>query len=221
MTGFDAARKVEAKGMAELSAFFREHSLDGRFVLTDKGPQSRFLQETLGDVVLQAKNRECWTVEVKTERENRHGNFFLETWSNRPMGPLDPNLNLGWLYKLRCDVLLYFFIESGEIYSVPFGKLRYWCFCSGWNKGIYAFDEKPQATYQQLNNTFGRCVPIDVIRREVGLTEYRRKSYGVFERVSAGVVHVSAQQPPATTRPASLYDMADVLEPKRRGMDRD
>jgi len=46
--------------------------------------------------------------------------------------------------------------------------LQQWAFGSG-KRGarLYGFPEKPQGKYQQKNDTFGRCVGIDVLNREL------------------------------------------------------
>jgi len=67
------------------------------------------------------------------------------------------------------DILLYYFIKERLLYSIDFFKLRSWAFMDG---NIYKYPEKPQGKYSQLNDTWGRCVPIIAIEKEVGLRKY-------------------------------------------------
>lgn len=88
------------------------------------------------------------------------------------------------MFKLKADVLIYYFIENKVIYSIPFGKLRRWAFG---RKGsevrslspgrIYDFPEKQQKKTCQLNDTWGRCVPIVVIEKEVGFKKYEGDNF--------------------------------------------
>jgi hypothetical protein len=48
--------------------------------------------------------------------------------------------------------------------SVPFDRLRTWAFHDG---RIYLYPERMQSKYDQMNDTWGRCVPISVVLREV------------------------------------------------------
>lgn len=138
----------------------------GQFVLTEKGPLAPYLQKVAGDALFN-KDGVVRGVEVKNEAENRHGNFFLETWSNKAFGAR------GWLHTLETDVLFYQFLREQVAYAIPFRKLRRWalgCDRGGGNGG--RFPEKLQTKYVQPNDTWGYCVPIPVVEREVGLRAY-------------------------------------------------
>lgn len=169
---YQDACNVEAEGMADIIAFLESQSHHGRFVLTNKGRVSEFLQKTVGDALFNCHEGNIWAVEFKVEEANEHGNFYLETWSNLQW------FTPGWLYKLQADILLYYFLRERELYSIPFAKLKRWAF--GSRNGtrrlspgrIYEFPEKPQSKREQLNDTWGRCVPISVIEREVGFTKH-------------------------------------------------
>ena len=102
------------------------------------------------------------SVEIKAEEANEYGNFYFETWSNLS------RLTLGWMYTLRADVLLWHFLREDVAYAMNFPKIQHWAFRK---QRIYAFPEKPQKKYTQMNDTWGRCVPIEIIKREVGLLE--------------------------------------------------
>jgi hypothetical protein len=150
--------------MEKLLPFIKSRSQDGRFVLTNKGNQSRELQKSVGDLLFNdGKTGAVWTVEIKSEYTKRP-NLFLETWSNRS------RFTPGWMFTLaNVDLLFYYFIESSDLYIMRFDKLRRWSFGGNGTPGnIYAYEEKQQRKYNQMNDTCGRCVPIDIIRKSVG-----------------------------------------------------
>ena len=171
MTAFDLTRGVEAQSLAILMPYLLEES-NGRLVLTSKGTLARYLQETVGDMMMNTPDGRLWTVEFKAELENLHGNFFFETWSNRNLedraSHAQRGSNVGWLAKLRADLLFYHFIDDDDLYIFDFFKLKRWAFGAGGRPGrLYDFKEKLQSKYTQLNDTWGRCAPIDVVLREL------------------------------------------------------
>lgn len=165
MDSFTECQSIEIQGLADVLPFIRGNAMDGRFVLTDKGRLSEFLQREVGDILLnEQRNGELFSVELKSEQNNGHGNFFLETWSNRC-----PGGRMGWMYTLNADILLYYFLAEKTLYSMSFRRLWHWAFVSG---GIYKYPERLQTKYNQKNQTCGRCVNIEHIGREVGFREY-------------------------------------------------
>ena len=159
-----------AKSFALLEPFLKEQALDGRYVETAKGNLSRILQTTVGDVLLNDRDRRVWAIELKAEEENLHGNFFLETWSNAAEGWQTP----GWMFTLNTDILLYHFLDEKRFFSIKFKALKRWAFDLPSTKTgtIYDWPEKEQHKHIQKNRTRGRCVPIKVIRDAVGFGEY-------------------------------------------------
>ena len=170
MNAFSECCNVEAAGMDDLVQFLEKQSDSGRFVLTSKGALSKQLQKQVGDAMLNRQGS-IFGVEFKVESENKHGNFFLETWSNLP------RRTPGWMVNLNTDVLLYYFLAEKVLFSIPFQRLCQWAFGSGRdakNEGkIYQYKELRQSKYRQLSVTYGRCVPISVIEEEVGFNCYK------------------------------------------------
>ncbi|NBW19542.1 MAG: hypothetical protein EBR82_67370 [Caulobacteraceae bacterium] len=124
--------------------------------------QSEFLQALWGDYVITKGGEPC-AIELKAERFNRYGNFFLETWSNRQW------FTLGWLYKLRGDYLFYMFIDSKELWTISTPALKRWAFGVEDQPGqIYQYPERKQAKYEQKNDSWGRCVPIVNLQNALG-----------------------------------------------------
>jgi hypothetical protein len=107
------------------------------------------------------KDGKEYTVELKVEVKNPYGNLFLETWSNKK------RMNPGWFYKSHADLLLYVFLESKEVYLVSMNDLRGWAYAADWES---RWKEKKQGKYQQMNDTWGRPVPIRVLLQDASLT---------------------------------------------------
>jgi len=172
MNAFVDTCRIERESISILMPFL-DHKADGRVVLTHKGILARHLQETVGDALFNLPDGTIWGVEFKAEKENKHGNFFLETWSNKNLDNRkthsERGSNPGWMMKLRADLLFYHFIESDELYIINFFRLKQWAFgCSGMAPNIYKFDERKQSKYLQHNDTWGRCVPIHIIAQTIG-----------------------------------------------------
>lgn len=169
LTGYNSFQKsktIEARGMVALSPYIKELA-DGRFVVFDKGPLAKHLQQVVGDVIYQDKGGVVG-VEIKCEGSNSHGNFFLESWSNRNMGDghSGRGSNPGWMMKIGADVLFYYFLEQDELYIIDVLKLKKWAFGPKWP--ICQYPERMQKKQEQLNDTWGWCVPIADIGRAVG-----------------------------------------------------
>lgn len=162
---FEEACEIEAAALEDIWPFLLKYAHDGRVVLTGKGTNAKELQKTAGDALFNCPAGKVWTVDWKIEVANLHNNFFLETWSNRS------RYTLGWMYTLQTDILLYYFFKEKDLYSIKFAALREWAFIKG---RIYdqEFPEKKQNKYKQMNDTWGRCVPIKIITDEVGLRHY-------------------------------------------------
>ncbi len=187
MNAFNDARQIELAGKDDLVRFLESQASSGRVVLTDKGPLSAFLQETVGDAVMNDRRMDTWGVEFKIE--DRHtGNLFLETWSNLY------RRNPGWMVKLNTDILLYYFLDCKQLYSISFQRLAKWAFgdsdafrhgerVKGRSPGrIYDFPERRQQKRDQVNDTWGRVIPLTVLTNEVGLQASTMSLVGEFVR---------------------------------------
>jgi hypothetical protein len=178
VNAFDISRLVEEQGMDAIVPLLRSLAERGQFTLINKGPLAAILQATVGDVLMN-RNGNVYGLEVKVEQV-RTGNFFLETWSNKKFEPRKQ----GWMYTLLADIFWYYFLDADELYSMDFRRLWRWAFeqpsrviGSGLGR-LFDFPEKPQRKVEQLNQTWGRCVPIDTIADEVGYVMYQpRKSF--------------------------------------------
>jgi len=84
-------------------------------------------------------------IELKAEQKDKHGNLFIESWSNA-------DVTRGWFFNLsQCDTLLYHFLDDKTCYVINMEKLRQF--------PVDAYPEKSQCAYQQKNTTLGWCVP--------------------------------------------------------------
>jgi hypothetical protein len=177
MSSFDQTSDIGKLVVLEVRPLLELVSFNGRYVRTDKGPLSRSLQERVGDVLYNSDDTEVWSVEIKGERKHT-GNLFIETWSNRS------RFNRGWLDKLEADLLLYYFLDSKDLYAIRLQKFKAWAFGGCWGAAeypagnIYRFREVKQQCWEQPNDTWGRLVPIETIRAEVGLRHLRGPEFG-------------------------------------------
>src|SRR5882672_6997215 len=169
MSAFKAGQDVERRSMEILRPMIEHWAFNGQYVLAFKGRLSMELQRTVGDVLLNSGDAETViSLECKAEEENTHGNFFLETWSNRS------RFTTGWMFTLNADWLLYHFLKEDELYVLPFLKLKCWAFgLEGGDGHIYKFPEKPHRKRAQANDTWGRCVPIEHLSKQFQIKSLR------------------------------------------------
>jgi hypothetical protein len=92
--------------------------------------------------------------EWKFEEEDRYGNFYFETYSNK-----SKNFP-GWMFKnMKAQFLWYGFLDTGKVYLFDFIKLKEW-----FKENYLTYKEKPQGKYVQNNDTWGRPVSIKVMK---------------------------------------------------------
>ena len=151
MNAFSECRSVEQRSLEILRPYIQQRSFNGQYVITNKGPLARDLQKTVGDALFNSDSDTVWSIEIKAEEQDKYGNLFLETWSNRKQ------YTPGWMITLNADLLLYHFISDQKLVRLPLQNLKAWAFQDG---KIYEYPEKEQNKYTQLNDTWGRTVPI-------------------------------------------------------------
>jgi hypothetical protein len=165
MNAMRACQAIEAKANKVLLPYLLEQS-DGRLVMTNKGTLARWLQESVGDVVLECNER-MFGVELKAEQKHT-GNLFLEVWSNRNLdnraSHAERGSNVGWMMKSKADLLLYYFIDADILYSLDLLSVQRWLFgykkrMGAWCSG--ALREAVQTKSDQPNDTWGVLAPID------------------------------------------------------------
>lgn len=172
MNAFEDGRLVEARALEMVLPFIGAVAMDGRYVVTDKGRLAPLLQLRAGDALFNSTKGDVVGVEIKGEETERTGNLFLEIWSNKH------RWRQGWLYHLQTDLLLYAFLDTRALYVVSFHRLREWAFTTPGMRGpdypgrIWDYPEREQRKRMQLNDTWGRCVPISVLMKEVGMRRY-------------------------------------------------
>ena len=184
MSGFSDARSVERRGMMVLEPFLRETSDNGQYVLVSKGPLARHIQQEMGDAFIN-RNGRFLAVEVKIEQRPT-GNLFLEVWSNRNLEDKESHAergcNPGWMFKLRADLLFYYFLESDELYIIDMFSLKRWAFGHGDKPGSLLterYKERPQSRYSQMNDTWGRLVPVSDIIKHVSCRKVYAKQFSM------------------------------------------
>jgi hypothetical protein len=186
MNAFDSARLIEAKSLALLTPFLQEKAHKGQFVLCLKGALAKALQETAGDALFNTADGTVWSVELKAD-DTDYPNLFLETFSNKnldsPLNHSGRGSRAGWLITQGADILLYHRLQFDELLAIPMLRLKRWALGhEGEPARIYGFPEKRQGQRAQLNDTWGRCVPIAVIEREVGLRRFSVKQLTLWDQ---------------------------------------
>lgn len=146
--------------------FYKQYSKEGRYVFIDKSSCSTLLQKELAvDTILQSHKGGSLCIEEKIEQRYT-GNFALETDSCTKPG----YERGGWMRYAEADYLLYAFErESGlDVYLINFPKLRAW-FWDIEEQSPIRFKPHIMDTH---NRTRFKIVPIEDVRREVGLSQY-------------------------------------------------
>lgn len=120
-------------------------------------PAASIIQQTLGDLLVKTRDGKQFSIEVKTEHSNKHGNFFFELWSNRKWGMQKP----GWMITCKANYLAYLFLDDCKLYMIQTEKLWTWLF----ENGVYRrYPEKEQNKNSQFNITTGIVVPIQDVK---------------------------------------------------------
>ena len=171
VNAFTEASLVEHRGLAVLLPYLEERAYRGRLVSTAKGPLARTLQRSFGDFFINIDADTVRSLEIKVER-HWTGNLFLETWSNLNLEDREAHAEHGstpgWMVTSRADLLLFYFLDTDDLVTVPLLRLKRWAFGSGTEGGIYAWPEKRQGRFEQRNDTWGRCVPVGHLVEAVG-----------------------------------------------------
>ena len=176
MTAYDDCLTVEAKGQQVISKWLISQGCTVVFNNHDaRGAEF----QSFGDlIVVRPEKDKHELVELKIEETNRHGNLFIETWSNKNWW------NPGWIVKTKADWLFYYFIEQDELYQLKIEKLRKFIFSTNETGRVDAFakyQEKPHQKYKQPNQTCGLCVPITDLKKINGLVTCRRPLAAISE----------------------------------------
>jgi len=148
---------VEAKGFKAIKPWLDENydfHLD-----TKRFPRSDLVQPVYGDFLLFNEWEACFA-EMKVEQRYTR-NFFIERWSNRK------RRTDGWIWKLRCSLLLYVFLDVNRLYVINMPYLQKHAF----NYWEPYWTERMQKKHQQLNDTWGWIVPVDHVMFVAGLME--------------------------------------------------
>lgn len=172
---YAATREVEEKGKRIVIPFLQRNYRDLKELVTEDE------QRRLGDYSFIASDGCREFVELKTEATNPRGNFFLETWSNRPSKSDWCYARTGWMLTCCANWLIYCFLDKSEFYVIDFQKLRRWCFEEG---NLYKYESAPQKKNKQQNITHGQLVKISDIRKHIGCEHFRLID-GEYERVAA------------------------------------
>jgi len=169
MSSFDVTCEIGDRVVEMVAPLLRARAVDGHVTFLSDDPTTSDKQRYLGDAVLTTTDGRIITVEIKGEQENKHGNLFLETWSNRQ------KLIRGWLETSRCNVLVYSFLDERTAYTCFMSRLQGWALKEG---HVGRYPERKQQAYEQHNDTWGRPVPIAHLRKTVGLKRFELGAEG-------------------------------------------
>lgn len=164
MSSFDHCKELGERGIREIMPLI-ESLYD--FEKIEVVPPDIELQFQDGDVVVILQGGGRVTIEAKTE-EDWTSRLYLEEHSNLSTG------NRGWMHKSKAKLLFYYFLDRKLVYVIDLERLQRWAIDDDDTmeepKGNRTrLPLKKQGTHDQLNDTWGYCVPIDVIRKEVGI----------------------------------------------------
>ena len=113
--------------------------------------------ETCGDLRIKKGDKVC-IVELKAEEVEETGNFFMETWSHKKIG------RKGWFRTCKAEYLLYIFKDTGNFYKMTFDEIRDFVSDNTWR-----YREVLQQKHKQENDTWGYCIPINTLRKQLRL----------------------------------------------------
>jgi len=149
---------IGKRGEAEVEKYLRQRGVV-QVISSSSLPEEtgKKYQRIYGDLFIEYKGK-AYTVEVKTEEEQSTKNLFLETWSNKS------RKTVGWMHYCEADLLAYLFLDTRNLYWCDMHKLKEWFEKNAWN-----YPEKPQRVTSQLNDSWGRCVPLKTLRADIGL----------------------------------------------------
>lgn len=145
---FVKASKIEQLGELDVLPYMERVWADHTYYPTR---HHALIQKVCGDFLVRWLGDAVY-IELKVEEENKHGNLFVEMWSNKSRG------TQGWFHTCQADRMWYYFLNSRELYMFKMQDLKDWA-----RRNIEKYPEKPQGKYEQLNDTWGRCVPIPVL----------------------------------------------------------
>ena len=159
--------------MSVLLPYLESRAWRGQVIQVSKGPLAKHFQRSFGDLLIATGPGGVASVEIKNCRRWT-GNLFLEVWSNRNLedraSHVERGSTPGWLITCRADVVGFHFLDADTVLFLPLFRLQQWAFGNGDQPGrVYDFPERCQRRYQQLNDSWGRIVPIEVLAAEVGM----------------------------------------------------
>jgi hypothetical protein len=161
MNSFQECQKIENQGYELIKPYLNNNFDECVYVNTsERNELVLAFQQNFGDLIVK-KNGTIYFIDIKTENEDKYGNFFLETWSNKKRN------TPGWFVPeigVKADFVYYIFLGSKILYILDLPKLRKWAFE---DNNIERYPEKMQKKYDQLNDTWGRCVKISDIVKDL------------------------------------------------------
>jgi len=147
---------VEVEAFALLDPLLTRLSFGGQVLTMNTKETQMFGDRLLATSPLTGVEPEWVRVEVKAEQKPSM-NLFLEAWSNKSRG------TPGWMYTEKPEWFWYLFLGSGALYTIIWDQLVSW-----FEDNQEKYREVRQRKYRQMNDTWGRLVPIEDLRAELG-----------------------------------------------------
>jgi site-specific DNA-methyltransferase (adenine-specific) len=160
MTDYKTNCETGRQGESEVIDFLQSRLPDCEFVQFTSQEDQRFK----GDYCMIMPNEKKVLIEIKTEKQNKYKNLFLEWWSNKSNG------KVGWMQYSSSEYLFYYFLDTKELFSMKLKKLQEWA-----KNNIDKYPLKLQTKNEQSNDSWGYCVPIDILRElgtKINFSEY-------------------------------------------------
>lgn len=169
MSAFSNASEVEKQAIRELYPWLLHTCEKAQQIGLEKERLGLFVQTVWGDFLATKKGKN-YSIELKAEETDKYSNFFLEMFSNMEFG------TPGWMLTSHADYLFYFFLETGELYVMKLANLRKWAFFVDDNghQRLDGYALRRQKKRDQLNDSWGRCVPIAHVLASITVQVIRR-----------------------------------------------
>src|SRR5690242_11102304 len=83
MSSFTECQKIESMGYDLIKPFLQKNFDEYVYVNTEERNELILaFQQNFGDLIVK-KDKAIFFIDIKTEIEDKYGNLFLETWSNK------------------------------------------------------------------------------------------------------------------------------------------
>lgn len=127
------------------------------------------------DILLQIENLPIFKGEIKTDRNDKTGNVFIEIISN-----IEKNGDKsGWLYYCKADYLFYYFVNTKILYMIRFDTFKEW-FLNNSHK-FKTVSNKTSVGNSEYTS-YGKLVPITELYNNNTVTKLDLRNYNKSDK---------------------------------------